>query len=127
MSNIRTYDDLLEEKKRLETALVIQKGIIRQDLLELREEFRPAIHLLSIVGKITKRNSNNPLVAMGVNLVGAVLLKNVVLSGSSKITSLIVPFLAKKISGYFLNNKRSSFFQRLAGIWTKDKSNGHVA
>ena len=123
MSNIRTYNDLLEEKKRLEAVLVIQKGILRQDLLELREEFRPALHLLSIVGKMTNQNWNNPLIAMGVNLAGSLFLKNRVLSGSSQITRIIVPFLAQKVSTWL--HSKNGIFQKLAGIWRSNKSNGH--
>lgn len=111
MSNIRTYNDLLEEKKRLEAVLVIQKGIIRQDLIELREEFKPALHLLSIVGKITKGSTSNPLIAMSINLLRTLFLKNMAIPSSSQITRIILPFLAKKVFTYFLNKKEVLFFK----------------
>jgi hypothetical protein len=126
MSDIRTYSDLQEEKVRLEAVLRIQKGIIHQDLIELREEFRPVLNVLSIVGKITNRNGSNPLIAMGVNLVGEVFLKNMVLSRSTNLIRLVAPFLAKKVSAYFQKNDRSTIFQKLAGIWKKARSNGHA-
>lgn len=126
MSDIRTYNDLLQEKKRLEAALVIQKGVIREDLIELREEFRPVLNVLSIVGKLTNRNRSNPLIALGINLVGEVFLKNMAVSSSSKIMRLVGPFVAKKVSTYFVNKEGGTFLQKLAGIWKKNKSNGHA-
>jgi hypothetical protein len=127
MSSIRTYNDLLEEKKRLEASLVVQNGIIRRDFIELREEIRPALDLLSIIGRMINRDRSNPVIAMGVNLVAGVLLRNAVLSGSSKITRLIVPFLANKVSTLFRNKNGGTVFQKLAEIWNKNISNGHPA
>ena len=126
MSDIRTYSDLQEEKKRLEAMLCSQKGIIHQDLIELREEFRPVLKVLSMVGKITNRNGSNPLIAMGVNLVGEVFLRNMALTRGTNFVRLVVPFLAKKVSSYFQKNDRATIFQKLAGIWKKARSNGHA-
>jgi len=123
MNDIKTYDGLLEEKKRLEEALVFQKGLIRQDLVELREELKPVLHLVSMVGKMT-RNPANPLIAMGLGLAGEVFLKNIALARGGNIIRLLVPFLAKKASTFFHKDK-GTFFQKLAGIWKKTKSNGH--
>ena len=126
MSDIRTYSDLQEEKKRLEAVLCIQKEIIHHDLIELREEFKPVLKVLSMVGKITNRNGSNPLIAMGVNLVGEVFLGNLALTRGTKLVRLVVPFLAKKVSSYFQKNDRATIFQKLAGIWKKARSNGHA-
>ncbi|HMI66493.1 MAG TPA: hypothetical protein VK517_10675 [Cyclobacteriaceae bacterium] len=123
MSDIRTYNDLLAEKKRLEAALLIQKGIVRDDLLELREEFRPVLNVLSTVSKMTTRNGGNPLIAMGVGLLGEVFLANMTLARGASIIRFIVPFLAKKATTYF-GKKDRSIFQKLAGIWRKTRSNG---
>src|SRR5271154_1082645 len=115
MSSIRTYNDLLEEKKRLEESLVIQKMVIRRDLVSLREEFKPALQLLSIAGKMTNLKKSNPLIGMAVNLAGELFLGNVLLSRAGKITRFVVPFLAKKASALFLNNSGSNIFQKMAG------------
>jgi hypothetical protein len=124
MNNIRTYEDLLLEKNRLEALLAVQKRVIHQDLTELRENIRPALDLISFFGRLTKRSSSNPLVSMGINLVGDILLGNMVLAGGSKITKLIMPFIAKTASAYLLGKNGESIFQKLAGIFKKHKSNG---
>lgn len=125
MNEIRTYDGLLEEKKRLEEALVFQKGLIRQDLVELREELKPVLHLVSMVGKMT-RNPASPLIAMGLGLAGEVFLKNMALVRGGNIIRMLVPFLAKKASTFFHNKDKGTFLQKLVGIWKKTKSNGHI-
>ena len=106
MSDIRTYNDLMEEKKRLEAKLLIQKGIVREDLLELKEEFKPVLNVLSTASKMTTRNGGNPLIAMGVGLLGEVFLRNLTLTRGASIIRFIVPFLAKKATTYFGNKDR---------------------
>ena len=128
MNDIRTYNGLLEEKKRLEEALVIQKGLIRQDLAELREELSPVIQLVSMVGKMA-RNPASPLIAMGVGLAGEVFLKNRAISRGGNIVRLLVPFLAKQVTTLFHNQDnqgKGTLLQKLAGLWKKTRSNGHV-
>ena len=126
MSDIRTYNDLQEEKKRLEAVLAIQKGIIHQDIADLREEFKPVLKVLSMVGKMTNRNGSNPLITMGVNLVGGVFLRNMALTRGANLIGAAVPFLVKKISTYLHKNDSSAFLQKLTGIWKKLRSNGHA-
>src|SRR4051812_27826343 len=95
MNEIRTYNDLLQEKKRLKASLAIHKELIHQDLIDLKEKFQPALNLFSRVKRITKRNKTHPLLALGVNVAGEIFLRKL-FSKSHKIVRLTVPFIAKK-------------------------------
>ena len=46
MNKIRTYQELLEEKQQLEAELVSKLELIRKDVAELKEEWRPVTNLL---------------------------------------------------------------------------------
>jgi hypothetical protein len=116
---IETYKDLETEKQKLEAILRTQKAMIRRDVAELREEFRPVKEALKFVGKFTTRDKSNPAIALGVDVAGDALLKNGLLKKTGWLTRLIVPFLAKNYATHTIANKENNFFHRLA---TKFKS-----
>ena len=124
MSKIRTYQDLLEEKKHLEVELVNKRELIRKDIADLKEEWRPVKDLLSGLGKITTRGKTNPLLAIGIDIIGEVLVKNILLMRSGWITRLVVPFLAKNFSTHILNKDGTSIFHQLIDRFRNYKSNG---
>ncbi|MEJ0056969.1 MAG: hypothetical protein WDN75_15730 [Bacteroidota bacterium] len=82
MNKIRTYEDLVAEKEDLERTLMIQKGIIRQDIADLKEELRPVTQAIRFISKITTKDKSNSLVTLGIDLVGDVLIKNLLLAKS---------------------------------------------
>lgn len=121
MNEIRTYNDLLQEKERLETALAIQKKLIHQDFIELKEEYKPALNLLSGVSRITNRSRTNPLVAIGINLAGEIFLKNMLLAKSNRIVQFTVPYIAKKAVNYILTKGLVNLFLKVQE-WSKKKT-----
>ena len=124
MSKIRTYQDLLEEKKHLEDELGNKRELIRKDVAGLKEEWRPITDLLSSLGKITTKGKTNPLLAIGIDIIGEVLVKNILLTRSGWITRLVVPFLAKNFSTHILNKDGTSIFRQLIDRFRNHKSNG---
>lgn len=124
MSKIRTYQDLLEEKKHLEDELGNKRELIRKDVADLKEEWRPITDLLSSLGKITTKGKTNPLLAIGIDIIGEVLAKNILLTRSGWITRLVVPFLAKNFSTHILNKDGTSIFRQLIDRFRNHKSNG---
>lgn len=116
MSNIKNYQDLLEEKKHLEELLQIQKSNIHTHLAELKEEYKPAINLLSSLNRITSRDRSNPLINVGINLAGEFLQKNIPLVSSNRIVQFSVPFIAKKALTFALS-KGISHFLKLRERW----------
>lgn len=124
MSKIRTYQDLLEEKKHLEVELLNKRELIRMDVADLKEEWRPVTDLLSGLGKMTTKGKTNPLLAIGIDIIGEVLVKNILLTRSGWITRLVVPFLAKNFSTHILNKDGTSIFRQLIDRFRNHKSNG---
>ena len=61
MNKIKTYQDLLEIRKQYEAELDLRGELIRQDLSDLREEWRPVTDLLSKFSKATGKGKINPL------------------------------------------------------------------
>jgi len=119
MNEIITYNDLLKEKERLETALALQKEIIHQDFVELKEEYRSVIDLVSKVGKIASADKSNPLIAAGVNLASDIFLGNMLFARSNSAVKYTVPFIAKKAVTYLLGKG--------VDIFSKFRKNGSTA
>jgi len=123
---IQTYDDLLEEKKRLEQLLLIQKDQITGHWVEMKEEFKPVNNIISFFSKLTTRDKTNPLVNMGIDIAGDVVLRKILLAKAGWITRLAVPFLLKNYSSNVFADKGKSFLHRVKN-WIKSNKNGKGA
>jgi hypothetical protein len=117
MRTIKTYDDLLAEKEELTAHLATQKAFIKQDILMLKEELKPATNVVSLLGKMVRKDKTNPAIALGVDIVGDLLIKNTLLRRGGWLTRLVIPFIAKNLSSHLLNGRHNGhakgFFQRL--------------
>jgi hypothetical protein len=119
MKTIRTYDDLLAEKESLEAQLAVQKAFIKQDIKTLQAELKPATQVVSLLGKMTTKDTSNPAVAFGVDIAGDFLIKNTLLRRAGWLSRLLVPFFMKNLSTHLLNGNKKpavnlNFFSRLA-------------
>src|SRR5688572_8598778 len=97
MSSIRNYDELMEERWRIETRIASRKMIIADELQEVRKKLEPFLYLLPVLGILKDMRTNNGFVkiltSLGIDLVGQKLL-----SKTSWLIRLIVPLVLKKVS-----------------------------
>jgi hypothetical protein len=123
MSPIRSYEDLLKEKKRLEDSVQFQKELIKEDLALLHEDLKPAKHVFSTLGKLSSTKSDNPLIRGGVGIAGDILLRSTFLARGGWITRLIAPLVLKNISNFFLSKKSAPVRGWIGKLI--HRSNGH--
>lgn len=121
--NIQSYDDLLEEKKRLEQLLSVQKDQISANWVEMKEEFKPLNNMVGFFSKITTRDKSNPLVNFGIDVAGDLVLRKILLARFGWATRLVVPFLLKNYSSNVIADKGKSLFQKIKHI-LKINNNG---
>ena len=111
MSRIRTHDDLVKERQRLLALLQEQKEQIKVDVRELKEELRPLSTLMSIVGKVTTRETRNDLlVSTGSSLAVDLLAGKVI--AKNPITRMFLPGVLKNVASHLLYNAKP-FLQKL--------------
>ena len=122
-NQIQNYDDLLEERKRLEQLLIIQKEQISANWIEIKKEFEPVNNVVSFFSKLTTRDKTNPLVNMGIDVAGDLLLRKILLAKFGWATRLVVPFLLKNYSSNVLADKGKSFIHKIKH-WMKSNRNG---
>jgi hypothetical protein len=99
MSKINNYDDLVLERKRLESDLVHYKSIITQELDEIKHKVEPITDVVSFFS--TSKNpptNNNKLLQAGANLGIELLVRQKLLSKAGWLTKLVLPFILKKVS-----------------------------
>lgn len=122
MSRIRTHDDLMKERQRLLALLEEQKAQIKVDVRELKEELRPLATLMSLVGKVTTRETRNDMLvntgsSLAVDLLaGRVLAKN-------PITRMFLPGVLKNVASHLIYNAKP-FLQKL---FSKKKKTAQTA
>jgi hypothetical protein len=122
-NQILSYDDLLEEKKRLENLLTVNKEQISTDWIEMKKEFEPVNNAFSFFGKLAKRDKSNPLLNIGLDVAGDLVLKRLILARFGWATRIVVPFLLKNYSSNVLADKGKSFLHKVKD-WLKGHRNG---
>src|SRR6478735_3928832 len=97
MSNIRNYDELMEERWRIEARIASRKMIIADELQDVKKKLEPFLFLLPVLTLLKDMRKNNTLVkglaSLGIDLVGQKLL-----SKANWLTRLFVPMILKGVS-----------------------------
>jgi hypothetical protein len=132
-STIRTYDDLLAEKKRLQALLHSQKQVIRQDIDELKQELVPVKTAINFVGKLTTQDHSNPLISGTFNTVIDLVMRKVVLARAGWFTKFIIPYFIKNFSSHVIDEKKDDIMRKVFSLFKKKnkddnthKSNGKM-
>lgn len=99
MSKINNFDQLVLEKKRLESELVHYKAIISGEIAAIKQKMEPITDVVSFFTP-----SSNPvepkskLLQAGTNLGIELLVRQKLLSKAGWLTRLVVPYILKKVS-----------------------------
>jgi hypothetical protein len=113
-TKIKCYEDLLQERIRLESDLAIQGAQVRQDVALLREELKPVRTAIAFAGKFVSNDKNNPLLSIGVDMLGDLFFKNLLFARSGFLTKHIAPFLLKNLSAKFLSRNGDGILDMLS-------------
>ena len=123
---INSYADLLEEKARLKLLLSAQRELVRQDIIELKQELAPVKSAISLVGKIATKDNSNWLLTTAADAAINILLKKMVLSKAGWITKLVLPFLMKNFSSHMIADNKDKIVSKLFSWAGKKNANGKM-
>jgi len=99
MNKINNYDDLILERKRLESDLAHYKTIITGELDEIKHKVEPITDVVSFFSPSKNPpTNNNRLLQAGANLGIELLVRQKLLSKAGWLTKLVLPFILKKVS-----------------------------
>ncbi len=135
---IMTYQDLLDEKERMENLLKTKRERISQSAASLEAEFKPAFSAISFLGTLVSRDITNPVLGTAANSIIDLVLKKLVLGRAGWIARFVLPAVAKNLSSHYIADHEGEIFRKvlkLFGFGKKkkqkkgepEKSNGQVA
>lgn len=123
---INSYQDMLEEKARLEALLSAQKELVRQDINELREELAPLKTAVSWIGKVTTKDKGNWLLTATTDTLIDVVLKKMVLKKAGWVTKLVLPFIMKNFSSHVIADNKDKIASALFSLVGKKNGKMHA-
>ena len=121
---IHTYEDLVEERQRLETLLEAQKELIGYDFDEVKQKM---LNAAVGVGKIFTRDTGNLLLTSGSNKLIDLVVKKLLLSRAGRLTRLVVPFLLKNYSSHYIADHKEQWINKLFSWIGRKNQNGKAA
>ena len=129
---IETYEDLLEEKARLEELVKAQKSLVRDDFELVKDSIRPigttfsnAYTFIRQLTPVAPRRTRSPLLNLGLDLGVDVILKRFMLGNAGWLARVVVPYIVKNYSYKLINNanvedKTNSLWRRVKHLISKD-------
>ena len=103
-TEIHRYEDIQRERERLESLILFQKSVVRQDLddlkAEIKQEVKPVTDAFNLGKKFVSKETRNPtLFRLGANLLTDVLLRRL-FAKSNLLIQLTLPALLKNYSSH---------------------------
>jgi hypothetical protein len=98
MSKINNYEELVLERKKLETQLAHYRLVIDGEVQEIKQKLEPIAKVVSFFSPSKNPSQNNKLLQAGTNLGIELLVRQKLLSKAGWLTKLVLPFILKKVS-----------------------------
>jgi hypothetical protein len=117
---ITSYEDLLQEKQRLQQKLILQKADFKHHWAVLSHKLSPVEKMAGVVKNLTTPDTRNPLLNTGLNLGIDLLLRGFYVSRIGWLPKIVVPFVLKNISSNLVNKKGKSIFKSLKSLIGKN-------
>ncbi|HYC29966.1 MAG TPA: hypothetical protein VEB42_14135 [Chitinophagaceae bacterium] len=122
---ITTYEDLLQEKQRLQQKLVLQKADLKHNWSVFTHKLSPIEKVVGVVKNLTTPDTRNPLVNTGLNLGIDLLLRGFYMARIGWLPKIVVPFVLKNLSSNLVNKKGKSIFKSLRSLIGKNGKAKH--
>jgi len=110
---IKTYEDLLNEKQRLEVLVQVQKQVIHYDIQEIKEKLIPVTNTLEVIKKFVTKDTTNLLLTIGSDLAINTIVKQFILSRAGWLTRTIIPYFLKNYSSHFVAEQKDKWLDKL--------------
>jgi hypothetical protein len=98
MNKINTYEELVLERKRLETVLAYHRSVIDGEVREFKQKLEPVANVVSFFSPSKDPSQNNKLLQAGTNLGIEIFVRQRLLSKAGWLTKLVLPYILKKVS-----------------------------
>jgi hypothetical protein len=117
--DIKSYDDLMNEKERLKTLFNDQKQGIRNDLSALKDTFNPVKNVAKSLGNFTSPDKSLGLLNTGLSFALDLILRKFLLKKSGWLVKLAAPFIIKNLLSHFAARKINTEMPELKNVINK--------
>lgn len=120
MSKIRTYKDLLEEEQRLQQLLKSQEILIREDLVNMKENLEPIKRVYDQVHKVFTRDNRVPVFNIGLEVGIDMLFRRFLLARAGWFVKTFVPYIVKNYASHIISEeKRKVIINKIEELFNK--------
>jgi len=95
---IHTYQKLLQEEQKLTELFNAQKALVKYEVNDIKSEFEPLLNLLHFLKRISRKNSENPVIQTAINMLVDMLIEKLNGPDAGFIKTTIIPGMLKKYS-----------------------------
>ena len=124
---IRNHDDLLAEKARLKSLLLVQKNQLRRSWEGIEEELEPATKLLGSLSLFSSKKSDNPFLKLGMDLGIDMVMRRTLFRQAGFLTRLGAPILVRNLVSNLLDKKGAGLLAGIKSILKGKKENATAA
>lgn len=108
MSKISNYEELVQERRRLEHELRKQKNILRMEVEEIKEKIQPVVKVASFLGIFKKKEKPaSALLKLGSSVGIDYLVRDKLLGRAGWITRMAASTVLKGISAFMINKRQA--------------------
>lgn len=119
-SKIRSYEDLLEEQKRLMNILKGHEELLKTDIAGLQEGLKPMGRAMNFVSKLATRDQTGPMMNFGLEFGLDLLLRRFVLARAGWFTKIAIPYIVKNYASHLISEeKREALMQKINAFLQK--------
>lgn len=120
---IRNHNDLLAEKARLKSLLLVQKNQLRRSWEGIEEELEPATKMLGSLSLFSSKKSDNPLLKLGMDLGIDMVMRKTLFRQAGFLTRLGAPILVRNLVSNLLDKKGAGLLAGIKSIFKGKKEN----
>jgi len=120
MSKISTYKELLDEEQRLQQVLKRQEILIREDLVNMKENLEPIKKVYEQVHKVFTRDNRVPVFNIGLELGIDMVLRRFLLAKAGWFAKTFVPYIVKNYTSHIISEeKRKVIMKKIEELFNK--------
>lgn len=117
---ISTYEDLLVEKQNLEVLFQVQKTLVKLEIDEIKADLDPAFNALEFLRKLALRNTENPIMQSGLNMLINFMNDKVQGENPGFLRSTVIPYILKNYASNLLAGHADGLIDQLVSLFSNE-------
>jgi len=116
---LKTYNQLLEEKEKLHELLQARRQLIYADVDELKVQLKPLSEIRQHITKFTARDKLNLVAALGSDVILKNIFKKFIAARAGWIGKVVVPYFIKNYTPSFIGEEKEKVIKRIKALFRK--------